>query len=250
MNQKIILVTGASSTIGKSLLPQLLAEGYSVIAQVRQPTSELLKVAASSNNRLHLVSVDLRSNTLGPVVSEALANRREALAGLIHLPSAPLKLEPLPRVTLNDFSNHIEVSLYSLHALISIFWKDIRKSEDFRIVAVNTAAIHTQLPPKGMTPYLTSKAALTQYLSCIEAELLGCNVTINQISPDMFRSPLIDALPSYIVDQFAGSETENLDNTNLIHPESDIVPVIIFLMSSKARKITGQNIRIARKLVQ
>ena len=246
MNKKVVLVTGAGSTIGKSLIPKLLDAGYSVLAQVRHVDAQLANMAADSSERLRLLAVDLRSDELGSIVAEAIANGSWMISGLIHLPSAPLKLEPLPRTYLYDLRSHMDVAVYSLHAIISSLWKAIRKSEDFRLIAVNTSAICSALPPKGMTPYLVSKGALTPYLRCVESELRNAKVTVNQISPDMFRSPLIDALPAYVVEQFAGGVSENNEKSNAIDPNKDIVPTIMFLLSPDARKITGANILITR----
>lgn len=246
MKKKVVLVIGSASTIGKSLIPKLLDAGYFVLAQVRHIDAQLAKMSEDSGERLRLLAVDLRSDELGSIVAEAIANEQWIISGLIHLPSAQLKLEPLPRTYLDDLRSHMEVAVYSLHAIVSSLWKAIRKSEDFRIIAINTSAICSALPPKGMTPYLVSKGALTQYLRCVASELRNAKVTVNQISPDMFRSPLIDALPAYVVEQFAGGTAENNEKSNAIDPNTDIVPTIMFLLSPNARKITGANILITR----
>lgn len=246
MNKKVVLVIGAGSTIGKSLIPKLLDAGYSVLAQVRNADAQLANMSSESGESLRLLAVDLCSDELGSIVAEAIAKESWRFSGLIHLPSAPLKLEPLPRTHLDDFRSHMDVAVYSLHAIVSSLWKAIRSSEDFRLIAVNTSAICSALPPKGMTPYLVSKGALTHYLRCVGSELRSAKVTVNQISPDMFRSPLIDALPAYVVEQFAGGASENNEKLNAIDPNMDIVPTIMFLLSPDTKKITGANILITR----
>lgn len=245
MSDQLVLVTGASSTIGKALVPQLVSAGYSVLAQTRTPCAELEQLAQLQSARCRTIQVDLLASNLGEVVAASVAAAPGTLYGLVHLPSAPLTLEPAVKSSLDDFRRHMDVSVLSLHVIVASLWRAIKSSGDFRLVAANSAGAALKVPPKGMAPYLVAKAALTQYLNCLDAELRGSNAKFNQVSPEMFRSPLLNELPDYLVEQLAG--VMDAGQGNYLEPPRDIVPLILYLLSPAAQNVRGQIIEISKK---
>ena len=92
-------------------------------------------------------------------------------------------------------------------------------------------------PPKGLSHYVTSKYAAMGMAKTMAVELSQYNCTVNMISPGMVETPLLDGLPSKLIEMTA---YQNPMKRNA-YPE-DISNTISFLASDQSDYLNGTNI--------
>lgn len=201
-----VLVLGGSSTIGICLIPQLLEQGYEVVAQYATNKSDLELMRSKQSNRIKLIQANFRNENSTQSFATKIQNCG-AFHSIIHLPSPPITIQPINRIDWSEFEANFLVQLRSLQQVVNLTLKDMKKQKDGRVISVSSEAITTSRPPKGYGPYAVAKAALNQYLQCLESETLNHGVYVYQIISGMFHSPLLANIPNYVVEKTVSDQT-------------------------------------------
>ena len=94
-------------------------------------------------------------------------------------------------------------------------------------------------PPKGLSHYITSKYAVMGMAKTMAVELAQYSCTVNMISPGMVETPLLNNLPSKLIEMTA---YQNPLKRNGI-PE-DVSSAISYLASDQSDYLNGTNIVI------
>ncbi|MCE2517063.1 MAG: SDR family oxidoreductase [Alphaproteobacteria bacterium] len=228
---KTVLITGASSSIGRPLTQQLVDQGYRVLAHFRRPHNELLELKSSYGEDLHLLNADLGSGEDVNNFIESLA-KFEPLFAIIHLPSPQISLKPLPRIDWPEFQDHLNIQLKSLQQIVQASIKPMKKAGEGFIISIGSDAIATKDTPKGFTAYAVAKAALRQFLKCLEAEYQESSINVHQITPKMFKSPLLDELPDYVIEQTLSQQSDR----GGVSYQEEIATIICDLLSGNSDK--------------
>ena len=115
---RTVLVTGASSDIGLSLLREYVSAGWHVIAQYRTERDEFVRVCREAGDRITPVVVDFADGT---AVVEALDNRcptwREASA-FVHL-AAVYPISRFDREGCQDLPRTMAINVYPAFGIIA-----------------------------------------------------------------------------------------------------------------------------------
>ena len=236
MNQKTILILGASSSIGLPLCEHLLKQNYIIIAQHNKKNERLNNLKIKYKDNLLITNVDFNREIEIKYFLNFLQDEIQILDGIIHLLSPKLNIKPLAKTSWEEIILNLDVQFKSLFLTLQVTLKKILKSNFKRIIVVNSELITQKQIAKGYTAYATAKAAVNQYLNCLNAEYSSKDFYINQISPTMFKSSLLDNIPNYIL--------ESSQKISKISPEKDILPKILFLLSEEGLNYKGKNFLI------
>lgn len=237
---KTVLITGASSSIGRPLTQQLIHQGYQVLAHYRRPHDELDSLKLNYEEKLHLLNADLGNSSELKNFTASLESFAPLYA-IIHLPSPRISLKPLPHIDWNEYEHHLNVQLKSLQQIVQSTIRSMKKARQGYIISIGSDAIASDPAPKGFTAYAVAKAALNQFLKSLDAEYRENGLNIFQITPKMFKSPLLDELPEYVIEQtLAKQNNPKQKPRGDITYQAEITNIIIDLLngsSSAARDI-------------
>ena len=178
--RKAILITGASSGIGKATALALDRGGFQVIAGVRKKTDgEALKAEASDSLKyliLDVTDVDTISNAVDEV--SAIVGE-DGLYGLMNnagiIVAGPLELIPL-----EQFENQMRVNVFGLVAVTQAFLPLLRKGQG-RIVITGSESGKNSLPLFG--PYCASKHAVEALADALRIELRKFDIHVSLLEP-------------------------------------------------------------------
>ena len=106
-------------------------------------------------------------------------------------------------------------------------------------ILVMLTSCTTNIPPKYLTSYVTSKYALLGLVKSLANEYSDKGIKINGISPSMIETKFLKNIPELLVQQNAMNSPTG---SNLC--VDDVIPMFEFLLSDKSNSITGQNIAI------
>lgn len=184
-----ILVTGASTGIGRFAAKVLAKRGYTVLAGVRTRAAQVeLSSWDAGPGRIQVCHLDitceeqidaavhLAEKTVSPEVPFFLLNN----AG-ITVPG------PIEFVALEDLRKAFEVNLIGQLAMVQAFLPLIRRSRG-RIVQVSSAMGRLAMPLSG--PYAASKYALEGLMDSLRRELHRSGVKVCLLEPGSVRSAI------------------------------------------------------------
>ena len=238
LSGKRVLVTGASTGIGRAAAILISKLGGTVIAVGRQEET-LQKTLDSLSGQGHSLSIfDLaQSDDIPNWMREIAGDQR--LDGLVHM-AGVLEAKPL-RVSDADFVNEmLALNVGSAMQLARGFrHKKVRASKSSIVFA---SSITGMIGESGISAYSATKGAIIAMSRSLASELAAEGVRVNCISPSIVKTEMgKKVLSNMTPDQLAAIEKQHL--LGFGEPE-DIASLIAFLISDSSRWMTGSNVVI------
>jgi NAD(P)-dependent dehydrogenase (short-subunit alcohol dehydrogenase family) len=185
-NERAVVVTGASTGIGKAIALALAASGFKVFAGVRkQSDAEALEREAEGTLTPLLLDVtDASSISRAAETVAALTDGR--LYGLIN--NAGIGLGgPLELVPMTETRKLMEVNVIGLLATTQAFVPLLRKGRG-RIVSIGSLAGLVAMP--GASAYAASKFAVQAITDSLRLELKPFGIRVTIVDPGAVESAL------------------------------------------------------------
>lgn len=232
---KTVLVTGASSGIGKGTAISCSKMGARVILNGRNK-QRLKEVLESLSGKRHLVcDCDLTNAKAVSVMVESLPQ----LDGVVHCAGIGHR-KLCKQIEEEDIDKVMGINFKAPVLLQTELLKQKKINRGASIVFV--ASLAAQSPSIGNAIYSASKGALISYANCLEKELAPRKIRVNCISPAMVWTDLI----------FQGGLTEeDLKEDEKRYPlkrygkPEDIANLAIYLLSDASSWMTGSNVKIS-----
>ena len=236
LQNKRILITGASSGIGRACAVVAAELGASVVLTGRRMDALQETLAKCAGDGHFTVAGDLTSEEF--VVE--LLEKCGKLDGLVHaagiapmLPIGMLDLASLDRVMKTNYCAFIELMKYCS--------KKKYRNESFSAVAVSSVSYAAGWA--GGSAYCGSKGALSSSVRALAVELAPKGIRVNTVCPSNIRTPLYESGASDMNDESALKELIKKQPLGLGEPEQVAWPVC-FLLSDAANFITGVNLPV------
>jgi NAD(P)-dependent dehydrogenase (short-subunit alcohol dehydrogenase family) len=183
-----VVVTGASTGIGRAAALILDREGFGVFAGVRKPEDgESLR--AEGSDRLEPVTLDVTD----PATIASAADRvREAtggaLAGLVN--NAGITVQgPVEALPLDDYRRQLEVNVIGQIAVTQAVLAMIRAARG-RVVFISSIGGRGGLP--YLSPYNASKAAIGAVADSLRQEMKQFGVEVSYVEPGAIATEIWD----------------------------------------------------------
>jgi NAD(P)-dependent dehydrogenase (short-subunit alcohol dehydrogenase family) len=182
-----VLITGASSGIGRALAVDLAGRGVTVVAGVRKagdaPTGD------GAPGRIHEVLLDV---TRPDQIERATGTVRRRLAGQrlrAVVNNAAVGLGgPLEFLAMDDLRRQFEVNLFGQLAVTQAFIEPLRAHGDGRVLFVSSLSGRVAAPFTG--PYAASKHALDALAECLRRELRPWRIQVSVLVPGAVATPI------------------------------------------------------------
>lgn len=192
---KVVLITGASSGIGRALAVELGRRGASVALLARR-AEELLKVAEEverEGGRALTLPADVRVAT---EVSAAVA-RVEELWGRVDVLVANAgfaTVKAASELRAGEVSDMIAVNFIGASNSVSAVMPGMIKRGSGHLVAISSLASFRGLPKSAA--YSASKAAMSTFFESLRVDLKRSGIMVTTIHPGFIRTPLTDGRKS------------------------------------------------------
>lgn len=232
---KTILVTGASSGIGRSIAICCAQYGATVIITGRNE-SRLKDTLSQMSGDGHIVSVcDLtETDTL-----KTFADSLPQLDGIVHCAGVGQRI-PAKLLKESDVDKVMDVNFKAPVLLQTALLQSKKVKKGASIVFV--ASIASWSSSIGNSIYSASKGAIISYANCLSLELAPRMVRVNCISPAMVWTELIK--DDGVTEEQLKADESNYPLKRYGRPE-DIANLAIYLLSDVSSWMTGSNLKIS-----
>ncbi len=183
-----VLVTGASTGIGREIVNLLSTGGHPVLAGARKETE------LESLGRLPGVTpVRLDVTRAGDVarVADQIRESGRGLHGLVNNAGIG-NAGPLVEISVEDLHQSFSVNVDGLHRMVGAMFPFLRESRG-RIV--NISSINGFLPAAFFGPSVISKFAVEAYTDVLREEVSDLGVRVSSVEPGGFTSSICNHSP-------------------------------------------------------
>ncbi len=183
-NKKAVLVTGASSGIGRNIAETLAKKGYFVYAGARKEAD--LKALSAINN-IQGIKLDV---TIQSEIDAAVATVKQqgrGLYGLVNNAGVTV-FAPLIEVSEKDMQFQMDVNLFGPYRITKAFAPLIMESKG-RITTIGSISGIISGPLLG--PYSMSKFAMEAYTDALAGELKKFDVQVSLVEPGNYNSNVL-----------------------------------------------------------
>lgn len=236
LNDRKILITGATGGIGKAIATALHHQGATICITGRNVANlEALK-AELGDTRVEIIPSDLSDM----IQVENLVPAAEAKMGGLDtiINNAGITKDGLMmRMKDEDFQDVIRMNLESAFRLSRAALKPMGKNRFGRIINISSIVGVTGNP--GQTNYCAAKAGLIGMSKALAGEMASRNITVNCIAPGFIATPMTDVLS----DDQKQKLLEGIPARRMGDPK-DIAAAVVFLVSNEAAYVTGQTIHV------
>jgi NAD(P)-dependent dehydrogenase (short-subunit alcohol dehydrogenase family) len=255
--QKAILVTGASSGIGRNVTERLAAEGYFVYAGARKD-ADLAELDAIENVQSVRLDVMLDADIAAAV--ETVEAGGLGLYGLVNNAGVAV-MGPLIEIDEEDIDFQFGVNVYGPFRITKAFAPMIIESEG-RITTIGSISGILSGPLFGV--YAMSKHAVEAYTDALAAEMERFGVEVSVVEPGNYRSKLALSLQDRLKERGYSAEGslfaedmkfilgDPLDRSQFKEPDevSDAVMLALFDENPGRRYMVVPNEREARITIE
>jgi NAD(P)-dependent dehydrogenase (short-subunit alcohol dehydrogenase family) len=234
LQEKTILITGASSGIGKATALLCASLGAKCILSGRDDNrlNTVLNALTGENH------VSIRADISDQADIKKLCEDSPNLDGIIHC-AGIIQLLPLRAISLGAFERMINVNLYAPFFITQALLKKKKINESSAITFISSIS-GPIIGSKGNLMYSASKSAVNGMIRVLALELAEKKIRVNGVSAGMVKTEM------WINDNMQVS-TEQLSKDEEKYPlgygeAEDVANIAAFLVSDAAKWITGSTI--------
>jgi NAD(P)-dependent dehydrogenase (short-subunit alcohol dehydrogenase family) len=192
---KVAVITGAGSGLGRALALQLHQEGAALALLDIDPTSlegtgDLLS-GSSHRVSLHVADVGRRDEMEKAAID--VLNRHQRVDLLINNAGIILASTIFEEVSDNEFVEITQVNVWGLYHGIRVFLPYLKRRPESSIVNISSVAGLVGLP--GYSPYVMSKFAVRGLSEALQVECAGTGLHVLVVYPSGIKTNIMKNIP-------------------------------------------------------
>lgn len=239
LKNKIALITGASSGIGRAIALKYAEEGAVVVINYSGNSSgaaEVVEEIIHNGGAAEAIKCDVSNykdveNMIGYVIGKY--NRIDILVNNAGITKDTLLMKMTPQ----DFEMVIDINLKGTFNTIQCISRHMIRQKSGRII--NMASVVGLTGNIGQANYAASKAGVIALTKSAAKEFASRNITVNAIAPGYIKTRMTDNLGEKVKDEILAKIPMKKEG----NPE-DIAFTAIFLAMDESNYITGQVINV------
>lgn len=235
LKNKWILLLGSTGGIGKEAANYLYNQGYNLVLLGRNKERIENIFSALSEERRIIYETDILDENKVKLSLDEINSKLGKLDGFVNCAGYQV-MSGVSLIKLNDIREMFEVNVFSPFILLKYFSKKKYFNKGASCVLLSSVAAHEGAI--GNAFYASTKGALEGMLKSVAAEFSNRR-RINLVSPGIIKV----GMGNKLVDNLSSEQIKKLENSYPLGLGEgvDIAYMIEYLISEKAKWITGQN---------
>ena len=237
LSGKRILVTGASSGIGRSCAIMASELGASVVMTARRADALEETLTRMTDAKAHTI---IPGDITSPTFIRHLAECTGKIDGLVHAAGVG-PLCPIGMMTSEHVEYVMRTNYYAFLEMVKFYSKTKYRHSSMSIVAVSS--ISSLAGWGGVSAYSGSKGALSASVRALAVELASKGIRVNAVCPGHINTPMYSNGAAAVNSGEMQEDLLRRQPLGLGEPEQVAAPVC-FLLCDAANFITGVNLPV------
>ncbi len=227
MNQIKILLSGATSGIGKALAKKLLENGFELVL-ISRHAMQLMNTFCNDRHKIICFNVDLSSKTERQSLIKKLQSYQ--FSYIIHNAGVEAPLTPLKNLSCDDMEKAFQLNFFTPFKLTQSLIPNL--TDNARVLFVSTGAAHK--PKPGLLAYGASKAAQYFFWKYLQLEHFdNKKIWFGSVRPGVVDTPMQARLRSLENSVIETRDFFALIQDKLISPEAAADFIFKLLMNTE-----------------
>lgn len=235
LSQKVILVTGASSGIGRATCRELARQGAFVVLLARNEAGMRETMALMPESQCLALAADLRVLSALPLVLKQAWGWQGRIDGCVYCAGIGGRAK-LRDTTPEFMTERMLINCIAFVETMRVLVSLKKKAQFLQVATISSFAALGH--DKYFTAYAASKAALEAAVKTLAVELRSRNTRINIIRPAFVNTPMVSNENDPLGDFATRLEESGYQPLGLIPPE-EVAQMAAYLMSPAAVRISG-----------
>lgn len=239
LKDKVILVTGGTRGLGKSIVTHLAREGaivYCNFLKSKEEAESLVREGESRGKRIFSIQTDVANLEEVERMVDEIYRKWERIDALVNN-AGVTRDELLISMAKKDWDLVINTNLGGVFNCTKAVAKYMITQKSGRII--NISSVAGERGGRGQSNYAASKGGINAFTRAVAMELAPKGITVNAIAPGVIEtdmsSQVIRRARDTIVDSIA---------LRRMGKAEEIAHVVVFLASDESSYITGEVIRV------
>ncbi|MDQ1352991.1 MAG: hypothetical protein QG657_3297 [Acidobacteriota bacterium] len=252
MQDKVAIVTGGASGIGRAISTRLSKAAATVIIfgrNVERGNNTVEELTADGGKaeffRTDLISGEEIQKSMSLVLAKYLS-----VDILVNNAGISGFMGPVVDTPMQEVEDVLKVNLTSMFHLSKLVLPKMIENRYGRII--NISSVAPRVTPPNSATYNMSKAAVNALTKTLSREVASYGITVNAIAPGMVmterilksRIPGMAQKSGVSPEEYLQKLTEGTD-THRLTREEDVAELVMFLASKASQNITGEIVNVA-----
>ncbi|MCK8669825.1 SDR family NAD(P)-dependent oxidoreductase [Rhodococcus sp. NPDC003382] len=241
----VALISGAGRGTGRAIALRLAREGFDIAGLYARDDAAADTTRAdveSAGVRCRMYRCDVAdASAVAECVAEVVADFGH-LDVLVHNAGIASRGKTVADTDPAEVTRVVGVHAFGAFHLLSAAIPSLRKSDRAAVVLVSSTAAATPAPGNG--PYTLGKVALEALGRTVAAEEARHGIRVNIVAPGLIVTEMGDRLARAVTGAADAAELDARMPFGRVTRPEDVAETIEFLVSERARQITGQRIEV------
>jgi NAD(P)-dependent dehydrogenase (short-subunit alcohol dehydrogenase family) len=236
LTDKVALITGGDSGIGRAVAIAFAREGADVLIsylpEEEEDAAETTRWVEEAGRRAVRLPGDIRDEAHCRQMIERAFDEFKRLDILVNNAAFQMTHDSIEEFSTEEFDRTFKTNVYAMFWLCRAALPRMHPGT----AIINTASIQAFDPSPNLLAYAATKGAIVNFTKALSQLAMKQGVRVNAVAPGPVWTPLIPStMPEEKVREFGG-------DTSFERPAQpvEIAPLFVFLASNEARFVTGE----------